>query len=598
MKSRAFSLIEVLVTVSVIGIMASVAHVIMGELATSAREQRMESDLDTLNRAVKVYLANGGDLSHAESVGDVVAQLKTRVASDKTNQSVGLTSTLVDPRLSVRTRQRSGGDRSVSWNDATQSFEITASENGTVTEFFLDDEIAEVAPGTDDRKQTVAYSEESSWIWDYEDRMPVSGVTGATPITLAPPSVSPPSTPGPTPSPGPGGPTSGPSGPPVIGTLEPPRTSVPPGVYPIFNYDLSVSLIDPNPVGSAKLVYAIDYGSWIDYSGSIIVPAGSTLSVQALALSEDWSDSRKDDYGYQASPAKLAPPIISPNRNNFGYLFGRTINVSLTNPNPPGSSELYYRLNGGPWLAYSHPFTLKRDDYPGGVTIESRAESPSSPYWSPSSTSSRSLTLSALDLAGSTDGAFHDPLGEPAMVTNLSGAGLASSYFEWGDIARREGDTKPLARSSMDFSGLDFSAIKEGERFRVGTLDYFNGSAYAFDPTGMVSAAVTGVSFGINVDFIADGVSLATTFNFDFELVNTVNAEDPLNPWPDADFVRIGNPTASERLFIDGREYEFRLEFGDATASGFANFDEFHILEWESAASSLYGTFSALPTAP
>lgn len=600
MKSRAFSLIEVLVAVSVIGIMASVAHLIIGEVANSAREQRMTSDIDTLNRAVAVYLSNDGDLSQADSVEDVVAKLKTTVASEKASQSIGLTSSLVDPRLSVRTRKGAKSQLSLAWNEKTQRFETKPSQTGEVTEFFLDENLAEAKPGTDERKGTLAYSEESAWIWDYEDRMPTLGVTGATPISLesvASLPTPPTSTPAP-PSSGPTPPLA--SGPTPINTLAPPKTSLPPGVYPIFDYDLNLSLTDPNPAGTAKLVYAIDYGAWIDYSGNIIVPAGSTLSVQALALDDTWSDSRKNDYGFEASPAQLAPPRIIPSRENFGYFFGRTLSVNLVNPNPAGSSEIKYRINDGPWEAFSGPFDLSRADYPSGVTIEARAEAPDSLYWSPSSTSTRTLTVSALNLAGSTDGSFHDPLGSAAMVTNLTESGASSSsYFDWGDVVRREGDDTPLARSSMEFAGLSFAAIKEGERFQVGDLDYFNGTSYAWDAaTGTMSTAAQVVSFGIAVAMNADGVSFGTTFDFDFELINTLNSGVPLDPWADADFVRISNSSASERLLIDGREYEFRLEFGETTDKGFATFDEFHILEWSSAASKLYGTFTEVIAAP
>lgn len=599
MKNRGFSLTEVLIVVAVIGVVATVANVAYTDISSSVQSQKMASDLDSLNRAVKIYLANGGNLSDAESIDDVVTRLKSAVADEDRDQSIGLTSSMVDSRLTTRVVKRSKGADSLSWNATTQSFQLTPSQDGSVTEVVLDDDLAESDRATDNREFAMSFAEESNWIWDYKDQMPANTNLGSTPVTV----VSTPPESGPAPSTSTSGGGGSPPPAPTVpsGTLSPPKTSIPGGTYPIYNYDLDVTLTDPNTPGTAKLVYALDYGSWIDYSGTIIVPAGSTLSVQALALSEDWSDSRKDDYGYEASAATLAPPIITPSRDQFSFWGNGNINVTLQNPNPAGSSTMTYRLNGGPWLAYSDKFKLSRGDYPNGVRIEAKAESASSPYWSPSSTSSRTLTTTTLDLSGSSSGLFSNPVGDAGgLVSNLAGSGVTeSSYFDWGDANARAGDTRNFARSSMDFTGLNFGAVNEGERFEVGSLTYFNGTTYTYtDATETVRTAARSVSFAFNVGMEASGVSFGTTFNFDFELINTKNAEDPNNPWPDADYVRINSPVASETLLIDGREFEFRLEFGEATETGFTQFDEFHILEWKSATSKLYGTFTEVMAQP
>jgi len=68
------------------------------------------------------------------------------------------------------------------------------------------------------------------------------------------------------------------------------------------------------------------------------------------------------------------------------------------------------------------------------------------------------------------------------------------------------------------------------------------------------------------------------------------NQLDPANPWADADFVRLADPVASQRLTFNGVEFEFQLEFGETTSSGISYFDEFHVLESKSATTKLYGT--------
>lgn len=621
-------------TVTVVGIVATVAYLALGDLNQGAKNQKLQSDADNLNRAVKVYLASGGSLDGADTVEEVLFRLKSAASSDSSYRLPGLSGSLIDPRLTVRKAKKSkatqigtvesrnpnqlqqiqqtdqvagdpvkqepgsvaagaeeASDKSVTWDPTTLSF-VVGDSGGEVAEFYINEESTgtDEEPATIDREGAMLYAKESGWIWDYSDRSPITlppgptaiEVTAGAPDTTAsptsPPASPPPSTPSPT----------------VSGPLAQPYVTVPGGSYSIRIYDLYVAAVNPNPPGSSKLVYAIDYGAWVDYSAPVNVPPGSVLSVQAIALTSDWSDSRKIDESYQAEPDLLTPPVIGTSRNTFGYLFGRTIAVSLTNPNPPGSSTLRYRLGDGPWQDYSGPFNLSRADYPSGVRIEAEAVPSSSPYWLASTVSDRVLTVAPLDLSSSTSGAFSTPIGSDQIVTNLTGTGVAeSSLFQWGDVAVREGETRVMTQSSLDFNGLAIGAIQEGQRFQVGTLNYYNGTSYAFDAaTGTISLAVTGVSFGMDVNLRADGVDLNTRFNFDFELVNVVNIEDPNDPWADADFVRVNRTLATERLQIDDRYYDFTLEFGETTDAGFATFNEFHVLEYAGADVKVYGTFS------
>ena len=167
------------------------------------------------------------------------------------------------------------------------------------------------------------------------------------------------------------------------------------------------------------------------------------------------------------------------------------------------------------------------------------------------------------------------------MVTNLAG-GATSSVFEWGDA-----NGYGLTNSSLAYNGVAFGGIAAGERFQIGTFDYYNGKV--LDGTGATSIDLT-----IDLALDINGTTYNPYFDFAFDLVNVQNAEDPNNPWPDADYVSIRDSRSSRTLVVGDFEYEFRIDFGESTANGFALFDEFHVLEEMDASVNTYGTFIKL----
>ena len=579
MKSRAFSLVELLAAVSLIGVLASIAYVGLGNITAGAKQQKLTSDTDTLNRAVKVYVANGGSLAKATTPAAVITKLKSAVAGTEASRLPGMSSQVIDPRLSF---ELASGDTGVTWDATNQKFVVGGKGSGAIKRFFLDESLAEVAAGKDSREAMLAYSAKSSWIWDFQDTALPGFSPGGTPIiTTVPPDSTTPPSPVEPPSPPPIGPPSG-------GTLEPPTFSIPGGNYSLNNYNLPVTLTDPNPAGKARLVYALDFGPWVDYSQPLTIPPGSTVSAQAISLDTNWDDSSKLDQSYDADPLQLTPPTISPDRDSFGLFFGLNITVTLIDPNKTGVSQMRYRLDGGPWIDYTGPFNLFRFSYPSGVTVEAQAYPTSSPYYLASSVSTRPLTMESLDLTGSASGVFQNPTGPAGMVTNLGG-GATSSYFEWGDDNH---PSIPLSKSWMQMSGGNFGNIAAGERFEIGDLTYYNGTILA--DTG---ADTIDLSIGLSLDI--NGNIFNPFFDFTFELINSVNLLDPNNPWPDADYVQIVDARSSRTLVINDTEFEFRLEFGDTTPNGFASFDQFHVLESADASVNVYGTFIELgPIAP
>ncbi|MEM9282386.1 MAG: choice-of-anchor K domain-containing protein [Verrucomicrobiota bacterium] len=569
MNRRGFSLMEVMVTVASAGVLASIVFITTSNVIENSKDRRLTSDIETVNRAVKVYLANGGSLDDVESPEAVLKKLKSTASNAA--RTPGLSSSMIDPRIGLEASEDGTG---VIWDPIAQQF-VLGSGDDAFAGFFYDESLAEVTPDTEERASTFQYAESSNWIWDFQETANPTISNGPTLIDLTSQAASPVLAVGAASTPSTAPTTPSPSTP--AGILSAPTFSVPGGTYGIANYDLLVSLINPNPGGVSRIVYSVDFGPWDDYTGPITVAPGSTLSAQTVPTISDWDASGKVDQYYAVSPQNLNPPLIVPDLDGFGLFSNQIINVTLINTNTEASS-ISYRVNGGAWTDYANtPFPLNRADYPGGVDVEARVVS-AAPYYLDSQVTSRSFSSDPLALSGMSTGSFHTPVGSSGLVTNLAPGG-SDDLFEWGDD-----DFSGGSQSWLDFNGAAFSSVNDGERFQLGSLDYYNG-------TILSGTGADSIDFTIDLTLDINGNIFNPFFDFEFELINTANSNDPNNPWPDADFVRIDDTRASRTLVVNDTEFEFRLEFGDTTPDGFASFDEFHVLEERDASVGVYGTF-------
>jgi hypothetical protein len=113
-------------------------------------------------------------------------------------------------------------------------------------------------------------------------------------------------------------------------------------------------------------------------------------------------------------------------------------------------------------------------------------------------------------------------------------------------------------------------------------LTYYNGTIKG-------DSGATTVDLTITLEVDVNGQTFNPFFDFTFELVNSQNVAG--DEWGSADFVEIVDPRASRPLVFNDYEFEFRVEFGNATSNGFGAFDEFHVLENKSASVDVFGTF-------
>jgi prepilin-type N-terminal cleavage/methylation domain-containing protein len=581
-RNRAFSLVEALIVVAVIGIVAALGGAVFSNVVTSAQEQKLVSDVDTLNRSVVAYLGAGGDLSKAKSPEEVLNALKHSMSS--ASRVPTLSGSKIDERLTftMQSGNEAGTDSwRAYWDGSINRFVLGKSGNTPgIKGFILDDSLTAKTVEDENAKSSMLYAAKDSWIWDYQEVpvtipagpsvMPVSVVSdsSATPIPV-----------------GPGGGGAG-----SLTPLAAPSFSVSSGAYPISSFNLPLTIANPNPAGASALFYSIDFGNWKAYTGPLSVPPGSVVAAQAIATNDLYADSSRVDQTYDFIPGSLIPPVISPDRPELGLFTGRTVNVTLVEQNPSSISRMQYKIGGDPWTDYTTPFKLDRNAYPSGALVQARAM-PLTPSYTSSTTTLRTLGVEAAAVTGGAVGSFSNPSGEKEMVTNL-GSGGSSDYFAWGRDAWTSEELKSfgdpssapvLSKSWLNYTTTAFNNVNAGQRFQIGSLDYFNGTIAG-------GSSAERVSFTADLDFKMNGVSASTSLDFDFELVNVINKLDPNDLWADADFVKLANPIASQILTFQGIDFRFQLEFGETTSDGISLFNEFYVLEGRSAATRLYGT--------
>ena len=397
-RQHGFTLIEALTVVAVVVVVAALGTVSISKVVNSAEEQKLSSDVETLNRSVAAYLGAGGDLSKAKSPAEVLTALKRSLVNS--SRSPTLSGSKVDERLSfvMQNAAESGNSRSrVYWDKGTSRFVLAQSGNSPgIREFILDDSIVSQDQVDDDAVSPVLYAAKDTWIWDYQDA-PVVYPSGPTviPTSMVPDSATPvvPSTPPPPPL--------------VTDSLTPPRFSITSGSFPITDFDLSLTLTDPNPIGTAKIYYSINYGNWSAYNGIITVTPGTVVAAQAIPTSESYSSSARAEHTYKLSRLPLAPPSIQLSASEFTDDID-SIGISITNPNAAGSSSICYTVVEpgvsspalSAWSPYSGGLIVNSTDYPAGFLIKAYAKASNPDAYNDSSPAEQS--------AGA-DSIFSDP---------------------------------------------------------------------------------------------------------------------------------------------------------------------------------------------
>lgn len=281
------SFVELIVTVSALAIVATISVFAVNGVNRSAQHSKLESDVQTLNSAIKLYVSNGGNLGSLTNPSDVLAKLKTSRSQNDRKLHVGAPSgRFIDPRVAAVGVPESSWKMRASYNPGNQRF--NAASTGPGVEFVLDETIAEAAAIIETRSHgAVSYAQNSSWVWDHTATNNPSApqgpsvfntnpdVTNTTP-TLPPPPPPPPPTPGP--GPGPVTPTT-----PNPSLLASPIFDKEWGSYSESEFPLQVTITNRPPPAIADAIYQINNNAWLPYTGPVSIPINSSLRAQFLS---------------------------------------------------------------------------------------------------------------------------------------------------------------------------------------------------------------------------------------------------------------------------------------------------------------------------
>ena len=333
------------------------------------------------------------------------------------------------------------------------------------------------------------------------------------------------------------------------------------------------------------------------YGSPMSIDFISTASVDSVYVKKFYSSSHTINF----EPATTAAfGIVNSNNHSFRrarfYYNGtgevdpvinpvNAITVTLADSdNEEGTSELRYKIvgrdeayegytlmpegtNTDGFLVYSGAFDVVAADYPDGFGIQAYAHSPGGSHLPSPVAFDQIDETPVLTISGSANGVFMNPTGGTRMVTNLND-GESSSYFEWGNGIN----------SSIEFTGSSFIDANEGERFLLGTIDYFNG-------TSRLSTTANSIDLALSLNF---DLGEERAFDFNLELINTPN--DTETEEGDADYVSLYSILSLSTTMIYDWDFDLKIEFGETTEEGFSTIDQFHVFEGESARGNIYGT--------
>ena len=163
---KAFTLLEVLAVLASIGLLAGLAVSRFHKVNEAARIAKLESEVVTVNQAIRIYIANGGRMTDVESYGffgdpieqKVLDKLKTRRNQYSSDTYAGISGEMIDKRVSVRMQtaaQASAAEPRAVWDPVNNRFNVQETGTG-VHEFYLNEELEAHDYGVDEGRQASA----------------------------------------------------------------------------------------------------------------------------------------------------------------------------------------------------------------------------------------------------------------------------------------------------------------------------------------------------------------------------------------------------------------------------------------------------------
>ncbi len=358
--------------------------------------------------------------------------------------------------------------------------------------------------------------------------------------------------------------------------LLPPTFSKPAGTYAATDYPLSVALADPNPPGFSRLVYRQRGGAWTDYQEPIMIAAAQrdlTLETKALpAAGQPRLVSPARQGRYHLSKCPLKPPVVTPPGGYYAYQQFPT-SLTIDNPNPPESSELWYRLgNEGPFVRYdpNQPLKLSRETYLTSLTTYTQSLLPDIFDDSTEACELYETIYFQAAIAGSITAS-------EAQARKLA---AETNVFKWGDGSARAGHVQ----SWVKFTGNPSFQLAPGSWGPLGTLEFFNGSsATAAGPTSLA------LQLALQLHHPAEALLSGTQM---LEIVNTPNRGTPEE---NADGLLLPASSMAFTTSVSGKNFQLEVRFGHRTGEGWGQLADFRVYEGKAAQVVLEGRLTEVP---
>ncbi len=361
----AFTLIEVLVSIVVLSLLGGAGYVAVSESRNAARESKLNSDVAALNAAIPLYESSGGSLEGITDPEVVIEKLQTVATEDSATAIIGATRSFIDRRLAPVSQSEAdatAGRLRAIWDSDARRFILANEGAGGIGEFRIDEARGAADPATEARETALQFAKTDTWVWDYEDTDPASG--------------------------SPGGVTPGLSGSPALTGADPAETDIlaVPGFHPaggtsaLVDFDLNVTLSNPNPPGTSQIFFSVDEGTYALYRGETLVAApGSQINAFAATIDPDrWANSEPRQEEYDPIPVRPLVAVSVPFNQATYALMGGEITGLVTQTPPPATltitnlAEIPERFqSSGYFQVY---FTMDGSD---PITSETALEGPS-----------------------------------------------------------------------------------------------------------------------------------------------------------------------------------------------------------------------------
>ncbi|OAI57724.1 hypothetical protein AYO49_06435 [Verrucomicrobiaceae bacterium SCGC AG-212-N21] len=333
-------MVEVILVVTVLGLLAAVAVPSFRGTTSATAEVKLRSDIAHLNRAVGVYTAEGGRLEGADSAEQVLEHLKSKLGSADARRHVGpVSGRLIDPRLAMRpvsdATAKAGAPRAV-WDPVLQRFEITHEGSG-IGSFFLDDAQAGLATPEENRQRTaMRYNGGDGWIWEWDDQRG-QGAVEPTEFALTPSDPLTPPGGGPLPDP-PTDPTGGFH--PTPKPLPAPMILPEGGVFSIAQFPTTILITDSGTDARySALQYRLSDGPWKPYTSGFQIAPGTRVYAKNVSLDPArFTDSAEDTEAYYLH-VPLITGTVTP---QWANMTGKdNLEQTISNANPADIRATY-----------------------------------------------------------------------------------------------------------------------------------------------------------------------------------------------------------------------------------------------------------------